>query len=76
MSITVAESEINYIVTTPPNADVDTLEVVSSNTEVATVTQDESNLRKFTILGVAEGEATLTASLNGKTASCTVTVFP
>lgn len=74
MSITVAESDINYIVTTPVNADIDNLVITSSNTAIATVEQDEENPRKITVTGVAIGEATITATLGELSDTCAVTI--
>lgn len=74
MTITVADSEINYVVTTPVDADIDDLEIESSNEEIATLVQDEENPRKFTVTGVSAGETTIVASIGELTATCTLTV--
>lgn len=60
---------------TPEDADnISELTVTSSDTTIATVAQDEENPLKFTITGVLEGSATLTATLGELTDTCSVTV--
>ena len=71
----VGGTSTNYVVVTPVDADnISELTVTSSDTTKVTVTQDEENPLKFTIAGVLEGSATLTATLGELTDTCSVTV--
>lgn len=70
-----AETFTNYIEVTPVNADnINLLEASSSDEQVVTVTQDSEDKTKFTITAVAEGTATITATLGELTDECDITV--
>lgn len=70
VSVQVGESaQLSAIIT--PAVDGAVVVFTSSNPAVASVT---GNLQSATITGVAAGSATITASYDGKTATCAVTV--
>ena len=67
LSVSVGESASLKATVTPSNADEQTVTWTSSRPSVAKVSGG-------TVTGVAEGTATITASVGGKSATCTVTV--
>ena len=67
LSVSVGETASLKATVTPSNADSQTVTWTSSRPSVAKVSNG-------TVTGVAEGVATITASVGGKSASCTVTV--
>ena len=71
LNLTVGETQQLTATVTPENADDKTVEWTSDKPEVVTV-NDEG-----VVTAVAAGEAVVTATIGGKTATCTVTViFP
>ena len=67
LSLSVGETASLKASVTPSNADSQTVTWTSSRPSVARVSDG-------TVTGVAEGEATITASAGGKSATCTVSV--
>lgn len=75
MTLDTGTTSLNYVDITPSDAtNIDELTATSSNSEVATVTQDTEDKTKFTIAGVTAGEVTITATLGELTDTFTVTV--
>ena len=56
------------------DSDIEKVKWESNNTNVATVKADEESKGKWIVTGVAKGEASITATLNGKSAVCEVVV--
>lgn len=71
LNLTVGETQQLTATVTPENADDKTVEWTSDKPEVVTVNEEG------VVTAVAAGEAVVTATVGGKTATCTVTViFP